>query len=62
MLLHPNTCQYMLLHPNTCQYMPLHELGDHIMEKPITSCIRIGAAMRFGVHPHARVLESTFIS
>jgi hypothetical protein len=28
------------------QYMPLHELGDHIWEKAITSCIRIGTAMK----------------
>ncbi len=34
------------IYVDTCQYMPLHELGDHIWEKAITSCIRIGAAMR----------------
>ncbi len=45
MSIHAITFEFMPLHAITFQYMPLHELGDHIWEKAITSCIRIGAAM-----------------
>ncbi len=36
----------MRIYANTCHYMPLHELGHDISRKAITSCIRIGAAMK----------------